>query len=121
MGLGWNHLIARAGLPRPPTRPRVPDRDGAGAGRAGPVFIIHDSRIRHGLPSHGRVDLLSGKVDLLFGKVHAVPSRSTASAADAAMINWDMCLLCYAGAGFPDVLVVESGGPRVHDPKFNGS
>ena len=48
-------------------------------------------------------------IDLLSGKVHAVPTRATATAADAAVIIRDMCLR--SGDGFPDVLVVG------HDPK----
>ena len=50
----------------------------------------------------------------LSGRVHAVPTRATAVAADAATIIRniiaDMCLR--SGAGFPDVLVVD------HDAKF---
>ena len=42
--------------------------------------------------------------------MHAVPARSTATAADAAAIIRDMCLR--SGDGFPDVLVVD------HDSKF---
>ncbi len=42
---------------------------------------------------------------------HAVPTRSTASAADAAATICDMCL--QSGDGFPDVLVVDH-----HDSKF---
>jgi hypothetical protein len=42
--------------------------------------------------------------------VHAVPTRATATAADAAAIIRDMCLR--SGADFPYVLVVD------HDPKF---
>ena len=42
--------------------------------------------------------------------MHAVHTRATATAADAAEIIRGMCLL--SGDGFPDVLVVD------HDPKF---
>ena len=42
--------------------------------------------------------------------MHAVPSRATVTAADAAVIVRDMCLR--SGDGFPDVLVVD------HDSKF---
>jgi hypothetical protein len=55
-------------------------------------------------------DMIQNHVDLLSGKVHAVPTRATATAADAADIIRDMCLR--SGDGFPDVLVVD------HDPKF---
>jgi hypothetical protein len=55
-------------------------------------------------------DMIQNHVDLMSGKVHAVPTRATATAADAADIIRDMCLR--SGDGFPDVLVVD------HDPKF---
>ena len=55
-------------------------------------------------------DMIQHHVDLLWGKVHAVPTRSTATAADAAAILRDMCLR--SGAGFSDALVVD------RDPKF---
>jgi hypothetical protein len=55
-------------------------------------------------------DMIRNHVDLLSGKVHAVPTRATATAADATAIIRDMCF--WSGAGFPDVLVVD------HDPKF---
>ena len=55
-------------------------------------------------------DMIQNHVDLLSGKVHAVPTRATATASDAADIIRDMCLR--SGNGFPDVLVVD------HDPKF---
>ena len=55
-------------------------------------------------------DMIQNHVDLLSGKVHAVPTRSTATATDAAHILRDMCLR--SGDGFPDVLVVD------HDSKF---
>ena len=42
--------------------------------------------------------------------MHAVPTRSTATATYAAVIIRDMCLRY--GAGFPDALVVD------HDAKF---
>jgi hypothetical protein len=64
-----------------------------------------------GLPTTAAgFDMIQNHVDLLSGKVHAVPTRSTASAGAAATIIRDMCLR--SGAGFPDVLVVD------HDPKF---
>ena len=49
-------------------------------------------------------------VDQLSGKVHAVPTRSAATATDAAAIVRDMSLR--SGAGFSDVLVVG------HDANF---
>ena len=55
-------------------------------------------------------NMIQNHVDMLSGKVHAVPTRSTAMATDAAAIIRDMCLR--SGAGFPDVLVVD------HDAKF---
>ena len=55
-------------------------------------------------------DLIQNHVDLLSGKVHAVPTCSTATAADAAAIIRDMYLR--SGDIFPDVLVVN------HDSKF---
>ena len=64
-----------------------------------------------GLPTTAAgFDMIQNHVDLLSGKVHAVPTRSTATATDAAAIIRDMCLR--SGAGFPDVLVVD------HDAKF---
>ena len=64
-----------------------------------------------GLPTTAAgFDMIQNHVDLLSGKVHAVPTRSTATAADAAAIIRDMCLR--SGDGFPDVLVVD------HDAKF---
>ena len=64
-----------------------------------------------GLPTTASgFDMIQNHVDLLSGKVHAVATRATATAADAAVIIRDMCLR--SGAGFPDVLVVD------HDPKF---
>ena len=57
-----------------------------------------------------RLRHIQNHVDLLSGKVHAVPTRSTATATDAEAIIRDMCLR--SGAGFPDVLVVD------HDAKF---
>ena len=58
-------------------------------------------------------DMIQNHVDLMSGKVHAVPTRATATAADAADIIRDMCLR--SGDGFPDVLVVD------HDPKFTSA
>ncbi len=63
-----------------------------------------------GLPTEGWFDMIQNHVDLLLGKVHAVSTRSTATAAEVAEIIRDMCLR--SGNGFPDVLVVD------HDPKF---
>ena len=64
-----------------------------------------------GLPTTAAgFDMIQNHVDLLSGKVHAVPTRSTATAADAAAIIRDLCLR--SGDGFPDVLVVD------HDSKF---
>ena len=60
--------------------------------------------------TEGWFDMIQNHVDLLSGKVHAVSTRSTATAAEAAEIIRDMCLR--SGDGFPDVLVVD------HDPKF---
>ena len=58
-----------------------------------------------GLPTPAGFDMIQNHVDLLSGKVGAVPTRSTATAVDAAEINRDMCLR--SGAGFPGVLVVD--------------
>jgi transposase InsO family protein len=55
-------------------------------------------------------DQVQVHVDHLSGKVHAVPTRSTDTAADAARIILEMALR--SGDGVPDVLVVD------HDPKF---
>ena len=64
-----------------------------------------------GLPTAAaRFDMIQKQVDLLSDKVHAVPTRSTATTADAAAIIRDMCLR--SGNGFPDVLVVD------HDSEF---
>ena len=49
--------------------------------------------------------MMQNHVDLLSGEVHAVPTRSTATATDTAAIICDMCLR--SGAGFPDALVVD--------------
>jgi hypothetical protein len=57
--------------------------------------------------------MIQNHVDLLSGKVHAVPTRATATAAEAAETIRDMCLR--SGNGFPDVLVVD------HDPKFTST
>ena len=58
-------------------------------------------------------DQVQVHVDYLSGKVHAVPTRSTDTAADAARIILDMALR--SGDGIPDVLVVD------HDPKFTSN
>jgi hypothetical protein len=64
-----------------------------------------------GLPTTAaEFDMIQNHMDLLSGKVHAVPTRATATAADAAAIIRDMCLR--SGDGFPDVLVVD------HDSTF---
>ena len=64
-----------------------------------------------GLPTtEAGFDMIQNHVDLLSGRVYAVPTRATATAADAAEIIRDMCLR--SGAGFPDALIVD------HDPKF---
>ena len=64
-----------------------------------------------GLPTPAAgFDFIQNHVDLLSGKVHAVPTRLTATAADAADIIRDMCLR--SGDGFPDILLVD------HDSKF---
>ena len=64
-----------------------------------------------GLPTTAAgFDMIQNHVDLLSGKVFAVPTRATATAADAAEIIRNLCLR--SGTGFPDVLVVD------HDPKF---
>ena len=52
-------------------------------------------------------DMIQNHVDLLSCLVHAVPTRATATAADAATIIRDMCLRSCAG-----FLVVD------HDAKF---
>ena len=67
-----------------------------------------------GLPMTGTgFDQVQVHVDYLSGKVHAVPTRSTDTAADAARIILDMALR--SGDGIPDVLVVD------HDPKFTST
>ena len=58
-------------------------------------------------------DQVQVHVDFLSGKVHAVPTRSTDSAADAAAIILEMALR--SGDGIPDTLVVD------HDPKFTSN
>ena len=55
-------------------------------------------------------EMIQNHVDLLSSKVHAVLTRTTATATDAAEIIRDMCLR--SGAWFPDVLVMD------HDAKF---
>ncbi len=46
-----------------------------------------------GLPTtEGGLNMIHNHVDLLSGKVHAVPTRATATAAEAAEIIRDMCL-----------------------------
>ena len=54
--------------------------------------------------------MIQNHVDLLSSKVHAVLTRTTATATDAAEIIRNMCLR--SGAWFPDVLVMD------HDAKF---
>ena len=58
-------------------------------------------------------DQVQVHVDHLLGKVHAVPTRSTDTAADAAQIILKMALR--SGDGLPDVLVVD------HNPKFTSA
>ena len=63
-----------------------------------------------GLPTTAAgFDQVQVHVDFLSGKVHAVPTKSTDTAADAAKIILEMALR--SGDGIPDVLVVD------HDPK----
>jgi len=64
-------------------------------------------------PTATGFDQIQVHVDYLSGKVHAVPTRSTATSADAAQIILEMALR--SGDGIPDVLVVD------HDPKFTSS
>ncbi len=67
-----------------------------------------------GLPmSESGFDQVQVPVDHLSGKVHAIPTRSTDTAADAARIILEMALR--SGDGVPDVLVVD------HDPKFTSA
>ena len=58
-------------------------------------------------------DQVQVHVDHLSGKVHAVPTRATDTATDAARIVLEMALR--SGDGIPDVLVVD------HDPKFTSA
>jgi hypothetical protein len=74
-----------------------------------------------GLPTTGcGFDMIKNHVDLLSGKVNAVPTRASATAADAGAIIRDMCLR--SGDGFPDVPRSGDGFPDVllvdHDSKF---
>ena len=55
-------------------------------------------------------DMIQNQIDLLSGKVVATPTRSTATAADAARILTENVLR--SGDGLPDVIVVD------HDSKF---
>ncbi len=67
-----------------------------------------------GLPTtEGGFDMIQTHIDLLSGKVHAVPTRATATAANAADIIRDKCLR--SGDGFPDVLVVDHGPKLTSD------
>ncbi len=67
-----------------------------------------------GLPTTAAgFDMIQNHVDLLSGKVHAVPTRSTATAADAAAIIRDMCLR--SGDGFPDALAVDHDSELTSD------
>ena len=61
-------------------------------------------------PTAAGFDQVQVHVDHFSGKVHAVPTRSTDTAADAARILLEMVLR--SGDGVPDALVVD------HDPKF---
>ena len=67
-----------------------------------------------GLPTMAAgFDMIQNHVELLSGKVHAAPTRSTATAMDAALITRDLCLR--PRAGFPDALL-----PVVdHDAEFS--
>ncbi len=60
-------------------------------------------------------DQVQVHVDHLSGKVHAVPTRATDTAADAAQIILKMVLR--SGDGVPDVLVVD----HWHDHKFTST
>jgi hypothetical protein len=67
-----------------------------------------------GLPTTAAgFDMIQNHVDLLSGKVQAVPTRATATAAEAAEIIRNLCLR--SGTGFPDVIVVD------HDAKFTSA
>jgi hypothetical protein len=57
-------------------------------------------------------------VDLLSGKVHAVTTRATKTAADAATIIRDMPVCLRSGAGFPYVLVVQVDRGHDSESKF---
>ena len=58
-------------------------------------------------------NLVQVHIDHLSGKVVSVPTRDTATAAEAAKIFLEVCLR--NGTGVPDVVVVD------HDPKFRGA
>ena len=58
-------------------------------------------------------DIIQNHFNLLSVKGHAVPTRSTATATDAAMIIRDMRLR--SGAGFPDALVVDRAAKFTSD------
>ena len=58
-------------------------------------------------------DMIQNHVDLLSGKVHVVPTRSTATAKDAADILVEMCMR--SGDSLPYVIVVD------HDAKFTSA
>ena len=58
-------------------------------------------------------NLLQVHIDHLSGKVVSLPTRDTATAAEAAKIFLDVCLR--NGSGVPDVVVLD------HDPKFRGA
>jgi hypothetical protein len=62
-------------------------------------------------------DQVPAHVDRLFGKVHAVPSRATDTAVDAARIVLEMTLGSGSGGGAPDVLVMVVD----HDPKLTSA
>ena len=67
-----------------------------------------------GLPTTAAgFDMIQNHVYLLSGKVHAVPTRATATAKDAADILVEMCMR--SGDGLPDVIVVD------HDAKFTSA
>ncbi len=67
-----------------------------------------------GLPQTAKgFDQVQIHVDYSSGQVHAVPTKSTDTAADAARIIIDMALR--SGDGIPEALVVD------HNPKFTSN
>jgi hypothetical protein len=94
------------GLPHPLPLP---------ARRGGVIGVRVDWLVRLPMTAAGfdQVQVRQVLVDHLSSKVHAVPTRATATAADAAQIILEMALR--SGDGVPDVLVVD------HDPKFTST